>query len=115
MLSPGHAAVRFTHPGTGRDVLPTIRCEMHRVRRGGNSQRWHEVGSSVYQVFDGTGTVRMGDQEWRVQRGDMFVVPSWVSFQASCDSEAVSLDLFRFSDAPIFEALHQHRIEIEAN
>lgn len=115
VLSPGHAAVRFTHPGTGRDVLPTIRCEMHRVRRGGSSQRWREVGSSVYQVFDGTGTVRVGQQEWRVQRGDMFVVPSWVNFQASCDAETVSLDLFRFSDAPIFEALHQHRIEVETN
>ena len=113
VISPGHAAVRYTHPGTGRDVLPTIRCEMHRVRRGGKSQHWREVGSSVYQVFEGTGEVRVGDKQWQVQPGDMFVVPSWVPFQACCDSDSASLDLFRFGDAPIFEALHQHRVQIE--
>ena len=114
VVSPGHAAVRYTHPGTGRDVLPTIRCEMHRVRGGGHTRRWREVGSSVCQVFEGTGTVRVGDSEWQVRRGDMFVVPSWAPFQARCDAGAASLDLFRFSDAPIFEALQQHRIQVDA-
>ncbi|SCK13951.1 gentisate 1,2-dioxygenase [Variovorax sp. HW608] len=113
VISPGHAAVRFTHPGTGRDVLPTIRCEMHRVRAGSTTRSWREVGSSVYQIFEGTGKVSVGSKEWRVQRGDMLVVPSWVSFQARCDDDA-ALDLFRFSDAPIFEALHQHRVQIDA-
>ena len=60
-LSPGHAAVRFTNPTTGRDVLPTIRTEMHRVQRGARTQARREVGSSVYQVFDGGGTVSVGD------------------------------------------------------
>ncbi|MFT4268400.1 MAG: cupin domain-containing protein [Xenophilus sp.] len=112
VVSAGHAAVRFTHPGTGRDVLPTLRCEMHRVRRGGCTRAWREVGSSVYQVFDGGGSVRVGEQAWRVQRGDLFVVPSWMPFQAQCDAGAPALDLFRFGDAPIFEALHQHRVQI---
>jgi len=115
VVSAGHAAVRFTHPGTGRDVMPTIRCEMHRVRRGGRTRAWREVGSSVYQVFDGAGSVRVGGQQWRVQRGDLFVVPSWVPFQAQCDADAPLLDLFRFGDAPIFEALHQHRVQVDAD
>jgi len=51
-LSPGHAAVRYTNPTTGRDVLPTIRAEMHRVRAGAQTQARREVGSSVVQVFD---------------------------------------------------------------
>jgi gentisate 1,2-dioxygenase len=114
-VSVGHAAVRFTHPGTGRDVLPTIRCEMHRLRSGGRTRNWREVGSSVYQVFDGAGSVRVGDREWRVQRGDLFVVPSWVPFEAQCDADTSSLDLFRFSDAPIFEALHQQRLQPSAD
>ncbi len=29
----GHAAVRYTDPATGGDVLPTIRVEMHRIAR----------------------------------------------------------------------------------
>lgn len=113
VLSPGHAAVRFTHPGTGRDVLPTMRCEMHRVRAGGRTRTWREVGGSVYQVFDGTGSVTVGDKTWRVQRGDLFVVPSWQPFSASCDAQAASLDLFRFGDAPIFEALNQYRMQVD--
>ncbi|RYF71372.1 MAG: cupin domain-containing protein [Comamonadaceae bacterium] len=108
-VSPGHAAVRFSNPTTGRDVLPTIRCEMHRVRRGARTVTRREVGSSVYQAFDGQGTVRVGEREWQVERGDLFVVPSWQPFHAQCSDGSASLDLFRFGDAPIFEALHSHR------
>ena len=112
-LSPGHAAVRYTNPTNGRDVLPTIRCEMHRLRGGASSLTKREVGSSVFQVFDGQGMVTMGESQWQVRRGDMFVVPSWTSFSARCDAGATSLDLFRFSDTPIFEAVHAYRSQIE--
>jgi gentisate 1,2-dioxygenase len=118
-LSPGHAAVRFTNPTNGRDVLPTIRSEMHRLRAGAGTVVRREVGSSVYQVFDGRGTVHVGDRAWSVRRGDMFVVPSWVPFRALAEASPAeeaspTLDLFRFSDAPIFEALHAYRVEVGA-
>ena len=118
-LGPGHAAVRFTNPTTGRDVLPTIRAEMHRLAAGAASVVRREVGSSVYQVFDGRGTVAVGDHTWAVERGDMFVVPSWVAFTATADAvppndRCATLDLFRFGDAPIFEALHAHRVQVGA-
>ncbi|HQR12474.1 MAG TPA: cupin domain-containing protein [Casimicrobiaceae bacterium] len=113
-LSPGHAAVRFSNPTTGGDVLPTIRTEMHRIRGAAASLPRREVGSSVYQVFDGGGIVSVGEKSWTVARGDMFVVPSWVSFSAKADAASAALDLFRFSDAPIFEALHAHRVQTGA-
>lgn len=114
----GHAAVRYTNPTNGKDVLPTIRTEMHRIRSGAETAGRREVGSSVYQVFDGSGTVTVGDRAWSVTRGDMFVVPSWVPFSArseasASDSDSGALDLFRFSDTPIFEALHAHRVQVE--
>jgi gentisate 1,2-dioxygenase len=112
-LSPGHAAVRFTNPTTGGDVLPTIRTEMHRIRAGAQTLKRREVGSSVYQVFDGSGTVAVGERSWSVDRGDLFVVPSWVPFAAK-SSDAGGLDLFRFGDAPIFEALHAHRVQVDS-
>ena len=111
-LSPGHAAVRYTNPTSGRDVLPTIRTEMHRLRAGARTRTWREVGSSVFQVFDGRGTVQVGERSWSVARGDMFVVPSWVPFSARAEGDA-ALDLFRFGDAPIFEALHAHRVQVD--
>ena len=115
-VEPGHAAVRFVNPATGSDVLPTIRAEMHRVTRGAETAAVRETGSSVYQVFDGSGTVTVGDTTWSVTRGDLFVVPSWEPFSVrseagSTDSDSGALDLFRFSDAPVFEALHLDRRE----
>jgi gentisate 1,2-dioxygenase len=112
-LSAGHAAVRFTNPTSGRDVLPTIRAEMHRIRAGAKTLARREVGSSVYQVFDGAGSVTVGDRVWTVNRGDLFVVPSWMPFAARATG-ATTLDLFRFGDAPIFEALHAERVLVEA-
>jgi gentisate 1,2-dioxygenase len=114
----GHAAVRYTNPTTGGDVLPTIRAEMHRVRRGTETAPRREAGSSVFQVFDGTGTVTVGEASWRVERGDLFVVPSWQplsvrSEAGPSDSDSGALDLFRFSDTPIFEALHLDRVHVE--
>ncbi|MGW4793723.1 cupin domain-containing protein, partial [Nonomuraea sp. NPDC004297] len=117
-VEPGHAAVRFANPATGADVLPTVRAEMHRLVRGAETAPVRETGSSVYQVFDGSGTVTVGDTSWSVTRGDLFVVPSWESFSArseagSTDSDSGGLDLFRFSDAPVFEALQLHRTRKE--
>jgi gentisate 1,2-dioxygenase len=118
-VEPGHAAVRYTNPTTGGDVLPTIRAEMHRVRAGTETAPRREAGSSVFQVFDGTGTVTVGDTSWRVQRGDMFVVPSWeplsIRSEASAsDSDSRALDLFRFSDTPILAALGLDRVSADA-
>ena len=82
--------------------MPTIRCEFHRLRAGASTPARHEVGSSVWQVFSGEGTVVLGGTEHRVQTGDLFAVPSWVPWALHADGE---LDLFRFSDAPIMERL----------
>ncbi len=113
-VEPGHALVRFTNPTNGTDVLPTIRTQFHRVVRGAESAPRRETGSSVYQVFDGSGTVTVGGTSWTVTRGDMFVVPSWqpvtfVSEAGGTDSDSGALDLFQFSDAPIFEKLNLYR------
>lgn len=105
-VESGHAAVRFTNPTTGGDVLPTMRTEVHRLAPGTATTAVREVGSSVYQVFDGTAEVTVADTSWQVGRGDLFVVPSWQPFTATTEE---GLDLFRFSDTPIAERLHLYR------
>ncbi len=117
-IEPGHALIRFTNPTTGGDVLPTIRTQFHRITRGTRTAARRETGSSVYQVFDGSGQVTVGEHSWSVTRGDLFVVPSWQSFtvtsQASpSDSDSGALDLFQFSDAPIFTKLNLFRCAVE--
>jgi gentisate 1,2-dioxygenase len=118
-VEPGHAAVRYTNPHDGSDVLPTVRAEFHRVARGAETAPVRETGSSVYQVFDGSGVVTVGERSWTVSRGDLFVVPSWLPFSArseagASDSDSGALDLFRFSDAPVFEALKLNRTQKDA-
>lgn len=105
-LEPGHAAVRYTNPTTGGDVLPTMRTEFHRLIPHTSTATRREVGSSVFQVFEGTGEVAVGDARWKVERGDLFVVPSWQPLTLATET---GLDLFRFSDAPILERLDLHR------
>ena len=91
-----------------------MRTQFHRVVRGAETTPRRETGSSVYQVFDGSGTVTVGDTSWTVTRGDLFVVPSWqpvsfVSEAGSTDSDSGALDLFQFGDAPVFEKLNLYR------
>jgi len=107
-VGAGHAAVRFSNPTTGGDVMPTIRAEFHRLRAGAVTELRREVGSSVWQVFAGSGSVLVGDTEHSLERGDLFVVPSWAEYGLTAGE---GMDLFRFSDAPIFEALGQYRAQ----
>jgi gentisate 1,2-dioxygenase len=102
-VEQGHAAIRYVNPTTGGDVMSTIRCELHRLRNGISTVARHEVGSSVWQVFDGEGSVVLGDTETALQTGDLFVVPSWVPWSLHAGTQ---FDLFRFSDAPVMERLN---------
>jgi gentisate 1,2-dioxygenase len=116
VIEPGHALIRYTSPASGKDVLPTIRAQFHRIAPGTETAPRRETGSSVYQVFDGSGRISAGPCSWSVARGDIFVVPSWVPFSAkseasASDSDSGALDLFQFSDAPVFARLNLFRSE----
>ena len=112
-VEQGHAAIRYVNPTTGGDVMPTIRCEFHRLRAGTQTPIRREVGSSVFQVFEGAGAIVIGDATHKLDIGDMFVIPSWAPWSLQAESQ---FDLFRFSDAPIMERLgfartHVHKEE----
>jgi gentisate 1,2-dioxygenase len=109
-VEQGHAAVRYVNPTTGGDVMPTIRAEFHRLRAGVETATRREVGSTVFQVFDGDGAVVLDGTTHQLERGDMFVIPSWVPWSLQAESR---FDLFRFSDAPIMERLHFDRVHID--
>ena len=108
-VEPGHAAIRFVNPTTGGDVMPTFRCEFHRLRAGTETAIRREVGSSVFQVFEGAGAVILDGVRHTLEAGDLFVVPSWISWSLQAEGQ---FDLFRFSDAPIMERLNFMRTQI---
>lgn len=109
VAAPGHAAVRYVNPTTGGDVMPTIRCQFHRLRPGAATVMRRDVGSSVFQVFEGSGAAIIDGARHALEIGDMFVIPSWVAWSLEADT---GFDLFHFSDAPIMERLNFMRSEI---
>jgi gentisate 1,2-dioxygenase len=109
-VEPGHAAVRFSNPATGGDALVTMRTEMHRLAAGCTTTGRREVGSSVWQVFDGAGAFVLDGHRTEVRRGDVVAVPSWCHVVVEA---AEPFDLFRFSDAPIIERLNLARTQLD--
>jgi gentisate 1,2-dioxygenase len=109
-VEQGHAAIRYINPTNGGDVMPTIRCEFHRLRAGTATPVRREVGSTVFQVFAGKGAAVIGNVTHMLDIGDMFVIPSWVPWSLQAETQ---FDLFRFSDAPIMERLNFARTHIE--
>ena len=101
-VEPGHAADPYVNPTTGGDVDAHDSMRVPRFARGRLQRPCHEVGSSVWQVFEGSGTVVLGGEEHLLGRGDIFVVPSWVSWSLHADGQ---FDLFRFNDGPIIDRL----------
>jgi gentisate 1,2-dioxygenase len=111
-VEPGHAAIRYVNPTTGSDVMPTMRCEFHRLRAGTETPLRREVGSTVFQVFEGDGTVVFDGTTHRLEKGDLFVIPSWIPWSLQAETQ---FDLFRFSDAPIMERLHFMRTSVDGS
>jgi len=106
-VEQGHAAVRYINPTTGGDVMPTIRAEFHRLAPGVTTTTKREVGSSVFQVFDGSVTFTIDEESHTVAKGDLIVVPSWSALTLATDD---GVDLFRFGDQPIIERLGFDRV-----
>jgi gentisate 1,2-dioxygenase len=96
------AAVRYADPATGRDVLPTMRAELHRVLAGHRTPTARTTGSGIWVVYRGSGATVADGRRFRWAAGDMFVTPSW----AAVDHEAADdADLFLLSDWPALAAL----------
>jgi gentisate 1,2-dioxygenase len=105
------SCVRYTDPATGRDVMPTVRAEMHRVLAGCRTPTTRTAGSGIWVVFRGSGATVIDGRRFRWGAGDMFVTPSWAAVDHQADDDA---DLFLFSDATTLEALGLGRTESAA-
>jgi gentisate 1,2-dioxygenase len=96
------ASVRYSDPATGRDIMPTLRAELHRVLAGHRTPTTRTAGSGIWVVFRGSGATVVDGRRFRWTAGDMLVTPSW----AAVDHEATDdADLFLLSDGPVLEAL----------
>ncbi|MCP2627399.1 cupin domain-containing protein [Mycolicibacterium smegmatis] len=97
-----HARLRYTDPVRGGDVMPTMRCEMDRVRPGRSTSPERQTGGRVACVLSGTGRMVLGGQSFDLAPGDVYAIPSWTWWHIEADEQ---VDLFSTSDAPVLEAL----------
>jgi gentisate 1,2-dioxygenase len=105
------AELRYRDPSRDRDVMPTLRCEMRRIAAGVATAADRQTGSRVCAVLNGTGSVRLGAEEFTLAAGDVFVVPSWCQHRLEART---TLDVFTTSDAPVLEALGLFRRAVTA-
>lgn len=92
--------------------MATIRAQFHRLRPGVETAKRREVGSSVLQIFDGSGLIEINDIEYAVEHGDILAIPSWAAYSIKA---ATQMDVFHFSDHPIFERLGLARVHLDGN
>ncbi len=97
----GHK-LRFVNPATGASPMPTIGAFTQRLPAGFETRPYQSTDGTVYVCLEGEATVSVGQQEWQLQRDDIFVVPSWQVLQFHAQRDTT---LFSYSDRPALQAL----------
>lgn len=95
-------SLRYCDPTTGGDVMPTMRCEVHRIPAGGALAPERRVGSSIWVVVTGACLAAVDEARYELYEKDLLAVPSWAELSFTAPGGA---DLFCVSDAPAVEAL----------
>jgi gentisate 1,2-dioxygenase len=104
-------ALEYTHPQTGRALLPTMACWIQMLRPGERLRAHRHTGSAVYYVVEGEGETIIDGRRVAWGRGDILALPSWVLHEhANRSSQNVAV-LFSIQDRPVLEALGLHREE----
>jgi gentisate 1,2-dioxygenase len=109
-------AVEYTHPRTGRSVLPTMACLIQMLRPAERTRAHRHTGSAVYYVVCGTGETVIDGCRFAWGPGDIIALPSWALHEHANLSARQDAILFSIQDRPVLEALGLYREEaLEAN
>jgi gentisate 1,2-dioxygenase len=98
----------YLNPNTGGPVFPTMGCAIQLIRAGVHTKTHRQVNSTVYHVFEGSGSTIINGQRLNWERGDFFVVPPWAWHEHTNDSGADTI-LFSIQDIPVMKALGLYR------
>jgi gentisate 1,2-dioxygenase len=102
--------LRYADPIGGGSTMATMNCEIQMFRPGEKGRGHRHTHTVVYHAFRGSGTTKIGDQEFNWQQGDSFVVPLWNWHAHENNSKAPAI-LFSINDRPAIEALGFFREE----
>lgn len=104
--------LEYTNPWTGGPVMPTMSCRIQQLVAGFSGTQRRQTASTILHVVRGEGSTVVDGKEIPWREKDVFVIPSWASYQhrnASSGNEAV---LFSYSNEPVLKALGLFRDEL---
>jgi gentisate 1,2-dioxygenase len=103
-------ALEYTHPQTGRSLLPTMACWIQMLRPGERLRAHRHTGSAVYYVVRGEGETIIDGCRYAWGPGDIITLPSWALHEHANPGREPAV-LFSIQDRPVLEALGLHREE----
>jgi gentisate 1,2-dioxygenase len=107
-------ALEYTHPQTGRSLLPTMACWIQMLRPGERLAAHRHTGSAVYYVVRGAGETIIDGCRFAWGQGDILTLPSWALHEHANVSGREPAVLFSIQDRPVLEALGLYREETPA-
>jgi len=100
---PSHGwKLRYANPATGGHVFPTMAAFMQWLPRGFAGRDYRSTDGTIFCVFEGQGSVDIGETRFDLAPRDVFVVPSWEPYRLKAAADCV---LFSYSDRAAQEAL----------
>jgi gentisate 1,2-dioxygenase len=103
--------MNYINPLTGGSAMPTMSTAMRLLPKGFVTTPYRSTAGTVFNVVEGSGTARIGDETFRFAPRDIFVVPSWIAVTIEAAEESV---LFSYSDQIAQEKLDFFR-EVRGN
>lgn len=97
----GHR-LRYVNPATGRSPMPTIGACAQFLPAGFETRALQSTDGTVHVCLEGGGEAEIGDETFRFEPNDVFVVPSWQPLRLRARPASF---LFSFSDRPVQKAL----------
>jgi gentisate 1,2-dioxygenase len=104
-------ALEYTHPQTGRSLLPTMACWIQMLPAGRRLKAHRHTGTAVYYVVQGTGETIIDGCRFAWGKGDIIALPSWALHEHANLSPRDPAVLFSIQDRPVLEALGLYREE----
>jgi len=103
-------AIDYVNPATGGSADARIGTTMQKLTVGMSTRAHRHVHSAAYHVLEGTGFTVINGQKFSWERGDFFVVPSWM-WHEHHNTGNTDAHLFSITDRPVMETLGLEREE----
>lgn len=94
--------LNYINPLTGGSAMPTISTAMRLLPGSFVTEPYRSTAATVFNVVEGKGRVRVGDEQYDVVAKDTWVVPSWFPLVIESEEDMV---IFSYSDQVCQEKL----------